>query len=126
MSKQLLGISDSGGSLGSSGSDNSSEVDDSICFGELAALQESLTMMKPGKLRTIRLQRRPGSSYFGFAVRGGREYGENGLGFFITKVIPGSESELQGLEVGLYITCNIHSLIISSKHRSTEIISITD
>jgi hypothetical protein len=117
MSKQLLersggslGSSASGSSSSSSRSNNSSEVDDSICFGELP-LQESLNVMKPGKLRTIRLQRRPGSSYFGFALRGGREYGENGLGFFITKVIPGSESELQGLEV---IKClKIHSKLIT-------------
>lgn len=31
-------------------------------------------------------------------IRGGREYG---LGFFVTKVVPGSESELQGLLASL-------------------------
>lgn len=77
---------------------NSSEASavDHICFGE--AIQESL-MMKPTKLRNIRLQRRPQDNFFGFAIRGGRDYGQNGLGFYITKVVPGSESELQGLEV---------------------------
>lgn len=53
--------------------------------------------LKPAKLRTIRLNRRPGVPYFGFGIRGGREYG---LGFFVTKVVAGSESELQGLSVG--------------------------
>ncbi|KAI9555855.1 Harmonin [Daphnia sinensis] len=53
--------------------------------------------LKPAKLRTIRLHRRPGVPYFGFGIRGGREYG---LGFFVTKVVAGSESELQGLSVG--------------------------
>ncbi|XP_059352087.1 harmonin-like isoform X1 [Daphnia carinata] len=53
--------------------------------------------LKPTKLRTIRLNRRPGVPYFGFGIRGGREYG---LGFFVTKVVAGSESELQGLSVG--------------------------
>ena len=48
-----------------------------------------------GKLKTIRLKRRPGES-FGFALRGGREHR---IGFFVTQVQRGSQCELQGLQV---------------------------
>ena len=46
-------------------------------------------------LKTVRLKRRSGQS-FGFALRGGREHK---IGFFVTQVQPGSESERQGLSV---------------------------
>jgi hypothetical protein len=46
-------------------------------------------------LKTVRLKRRSGES-FGFALRGGREHK---IGFFVTQVQPGSESERQGLSV---------------------------
>ena len=48
-----------------------------------------------GQLKTVRLKRRPGES-FGFALRGGREHK---LGFVVTQVQCGSESQLKGLTV---------------------------
>lgn len=47
---------------------------------------------KPAKVRTIKLHRRNG--YFGFGLRGGRE---RKAGFVVSRIVPGSESELQGL-----------------------------
>jgi hypothetical protein len=49
-------------------------------------------------LKTVRLKRRSGES-FGFALRGGREHK---IGFFVTQVQPGSESERQGLSVRVF------------------------
>lgn len=40
------------------------------------------------------------SSSFGFSIRGGREFG---TGFFISRIIKGSEADQQGLRVS--ITC---------------------
>lgn len=56
-------------------------------------------MYRDDKLRTIRLERRNGSTNFGFALRGGHEHK---LGFFVTQVMKGSESERQGLAVNIF------------------------
>jgi len=57
-------------------------------------------MYRDDKLRTIRLERRNGSSHFGFALRGGHEHK---LGFFVTQVVKDSESDLQGLAVNKFL-----------------------
>lgn len=61
-------------------------------FGENGDGKSTVSSLKSSKLRTIRLYRKNG--FFGFGLRGGREHN---IGFYVSTVIPGSESELQGL-----------------------------
>lgn len=66
-----------------------------IYNGDTEDLTASTMTPKPSRVKTIRLYRRNG--YFGFGLRGGREHN---IGFFVSTVIPSSESELGGLSVG--------------------------
>ena len=67
-----------------------------IFFAVAAKMFGDVDELKYGPhLKTVRLKRRSGQS-FGFALRGGREHK---IGFFVTQVQPGSESERQGLSV---------------------------
>lgn len=59
------------------------------------SISSAASTMGGGRVRFVRLIRRPGESY-GFSLRGGREHG---TGFFISHVEVGSEAYMQGLRV---------------------------
>ncbi|XP_042892791.1 nucleolar protein dao-5-like isoform X8 [Penaeus japonicus] len=60
------------------------------------SISSAASTMGGGRVRFVRLIRRPGESY-GFSLRGGREHG---TGFFISHVEIGSEAYMQGLRAG--------------------------
>ncbi|XP_063606332.1 harmonin-like isoform X2 [Penaeus indicus] len=60
------------------------------------SISSAASTMGGGRVRFVRLIRRPGESY-GFSLRGGREHG---TGFFISHVEVGSEAYMQGLRAG--------------------------
>lgn len=72
------------------------------------SISSAASTMGGGRVRFVRLIRRPGESY-GFSLRGGREHG---TGFFISHVEVGSEAYMQGLRVRKQRFCSSYFFIV--------------
>lgn len=82
--------------------DCSSSLNDSSSSSDVASSRSGATP----RIRVVRLSRPNVSarrtlttnSSYGFAIRGGREFG---IGFFVSRIEKGSEADLKGLRVSI-------------------------